>query len=88
MTMDLIRDARPPDGASPDRYAARFENFVPVADPHRGPGARPSTMLGTALSQVEGRSAPRDTVNQPGLCRDINGSAPGWFVPGAADATS
>ncbi len=50
-----------------DRYAAPNENFVPVMDPHSGPGAR---------------SAPKDNENQPrarvnGISR---GRALGWFA--------
>ena len=34
-------------------------------------GARPSTMLGTALSEVEGRSAPKEIASQPRVFVDI-----------------
>ena len=63
--------------AALDRHGAPNENLVPVVDPHGGPGARPSTMLGTALGQVEGRSAPSDTATTH--LRDIKGGALGWF---------
>jgi hypothetical protein len=54
-----------------DRYAAHNEDYVPVVDPHGGPGAR---------------SAPGNTDNQPrGSRGDIKGEPLGWLVQPPTD---